>query len=408
MLAVILAATVGGLYVRPFGAKDWQVASAGAAVAWVVGPLGIQGGIDAIAHSTNLVAFFFGLMLISAGAEAAGLYQGTTRLIDMVPPSRPRLIAVAGASVGITAVLSNDATPLVLTPAVLTERTRRNGFSRYAALTVTFMADGASLLLPFTNPVNLLFFDRFDLSFGQYLADITPAAAAGAFVMAVILCARLPEELPEPSLGGPRTGGGQTLWAVGVVALLAGAYAWAGYAELPLGTVTVAGGLAMCGIARMGGTGRPLKIRSHVSFGVLTFVAALLVLVKSVSDANTFSGLGEVLGHLESQPALATILSAAVVAMVLSNLMNNWPAALVMVAVIAGVPGNHHTFVAGALIGSTIGANLTILGSLSTVFWLNLSANARATFSAAEYARRALVPTLAGLGAACLIASLLQ
>ncbi|MGE0598986.1 MAG: SLC13 family permease [Dehalococcoidia bacterium] len=406
-LAVVLAATIAALYVRPFGAKDWQIAVTGAAVAWLAGPLGLQGGVDAIVDSANIVAFFLGLMLISAGAESAGLYRNAAQLLEGFRPRRPRLIAVASASIGVTAVLSNDATPLVLTPAVLTEGAGRNGFSRHAALTVTFLADGASLLLPFSNPVNLLFFDRFNLSMEGYLADITPAAIAGAAVIAAILCVRAPSELPLPAPVGPRVPSRQTGFAMALVVLLASAYVVAGYAGFPLGAVTVAGGVAMCAVARGGGEIHLRQIRRHVSFGLLAFVAALLLLLQSVTNAETFEPLESALERLESQPALVAVLCAAALAAVLANLMNNWPAALLMVAVIAGVPGDHHALIAGAMIGLTIGANFTLFGSLSTIFWLNLAANGKASFSATEYARRAFVPTLAGAGAACLVVSLL-
>ena len=80
-LAVVFAATILGLYLRPFGARDWQIAAIGAAAAWLVGPLGLRAGLDAVADSANIVAFFLGLMLIAAGADAAGLYARTAALL---------------------------------------------------------------------------------------------------------------------------------------------------------------------------------------------------------------------------------------------------------------------------------------------------------------------------------------
>jgi len=101
------------------------------------------------------------------------------------------------------------------------------------------------------------------------------------------------------------------------------------------------------------------------------------------------------------------ILGAAAVAALLSNLMNNWPAALLLAATIGASPGEHEALVAGALIGSAIGANFTMVGSLSTVFWLNLVRQNGADFSAGSYAREAFLPTLAAVVAACSVAALL-
>ena len=68
-------------------------------------------------------------------------------------------------------------------------------------------------------------------------------------------------------------------------------------------------------------------------------------------------------------------------------------------------PGDHEALVAGALIGSAIGANFTMVGSLSTVFWLSLARQYGASYTAGRYARMAFAPTLAGVVAACAVAA---
>jgi len=93
---------------------------------------------------------------------------------------------------------------------------------------------------------------------------------------------------------------------------------------------------------------------------------------------------------------------------VLSNLLNNWPAALLLAVALDGLTGgNRGPLITGTLIGCTIGANFTIVGSLSTVFWLNLTRAQGATFAPGDYARRAALPTFAAVGAACILAAIL-
>ena len=195
--------------------------------------------------------------------------------------------------------------------------------------------------------------------------------------------------------------------AVVVVGALAVAYVVAGLAGTPLGAVTLAGGAAMLVAARLGGSVDPGRVRRHIAPGVLLFVAALLLLVESVSAAGLLDPLADALTGLDERPALVTIVGAATIAAVLSNLMNNWPAALLIAATIGTSAGPHEELVAGALIGSAIGANFTMLGSLSTVFWLNLARQSGASFGAGEYARAAFLPTAGGILAACLVAAAL-
>ncbi|GIW13387.1 MAG: arsenic transporter [Tepidiforma sp.] len=337
-------------------------------------------------------------MLVAAGAEAAGLYGRVARLLARRGTVRGRVLMVLLTGSGVTAVLSNDATPLVLTPAIFAAGPAGARATTDSAFAATFIADGASLLLPVSNPVNLLFFERFELGFWGYLAMVTPAAAAGAAVLAAVTMRQAAGE--EAASAPVWTASARPVGpALVVVAGLGAAYVGAGVAGFPLGLVTLAGGLAMAAAARLGGPVDGRQFRRHIAPGVLAFVAGLVLLVENVVAAGALDWLAGLLGWLEGGPALVTVGGAAVVAAVLANLMNNWPAALVIAAAIGSRPGEHEALVTGALIGSTLGANFTMVGSLSTVFWVSLSRQYGASYGVSEYARRAFVPTLAGMAA---------
>jgi arsenical pump membrane protein len=405
---MVFLGTIGALYFRPFGARDWHIAAAGALTAWLIGPLGFRQGVETVGESANIVAFFLGLMLLAAGAESAGLYARAALLLRRRTSVRGRVATVLLLGTLITAVLSNDATPLVLTPAIFAAGVVYSRSTTDSALAATFTADGASLLLPVSNPVNLLFFERFEMGFGQYLQTITPAAVAGVAAMALVTWRRAPagrvaaeDEAPPVRL----TARGTVTPALAVVVVLAAAYLWAGLAGVPLGIVTLSGGAALFIAARTGGPTEFATYRKHVAPGILVFVASLLLLVENLVAAGVLDRLAEVLTALEGRPALVTVLGAAGIAAVLANLMNNWPSALLMAATIASAPGEHEALVAGALIGSAIGANFTMVGSLSTVFWLSLARQYGASYTPGNYARLAFAPTLAGMVAACIVAT---
>lgn len=409
-LAIVFLATIGALYLRPFGARDWHVALVGALAAWGIGPLGFRDGLETIGDSANIVAFFLGLMLLAAGAESAGLYGRAALLLRSRSTVRGRVATVLVLGTLITAVLSNDATPLVLTPAIFAAGVAYSRATTGSALAATFTADGASLLLPVSNPVNLLFYERFDMGFGGYLRTITPAALAGVAALALVTWKRTPQSAVSPEDEAPPVGlaARKTIApAIGVVLALAIAYAWAGLAEVPLGLITLGGGAALYVAARAGGPIELAAYRKHIAPGILVFVASLLLLVENVVAAGVLDGLGDLLTRLEHGPTLVTVAGAAIVATLLANLMNNWPAALVLAASIGSAPGDHDALVAGALIGSAIGANFTMVGSLSTVFWLSLARQYGASYTAGAYARLAFAPTLAALAAACVVAALL-
>jgi arsenical pump membrane protein len=388
LVAVIFLATLGALYLRPFGARDWQIAAIGGLASWAASPLSLHAGVHVVYHSWNILAFFLGLMLIAAGAEASGLYERAAALLAGQRAGRPAVAAVLVFGSIITAILSNDATPLVLTPAIFAAARTRKESPIAAAFAATFVADGASLLLPISNPVNLLFYDRFDLRFHTYAATILPAAIAGIAALALVTWlqsngAHVREVPVSPSTGPLPPAPVPILRAHTVVALtiLSGlclSYVAAAIFRFPLGVVSLVAGLAMKTID-------PQRYRRHLSPGLLVFVAGLLLLVGSVSAAGLLDWLATVFEHLADQPPLVAIIGAAAVATVISNIMNNWPAALLLAATIAVTPGQPRELVAGALIGCTIGANFTMVGSLSTVFWLSLARKEGASYTLGMY-----------------------
>lgn len=408
IVGTVFIVTIAGLYLRPFGARDWQVALVGALIACLMGPLSLGDGILVIRHSWNIVAFFAGLMLLGAGAEAAGLYARLASVLKRYAPGRPRVLPTLLAGTGITAILSNDATPLVLTPAVLAASDGMATTSA-AAFATTFAADGASLLLPISNPVNLLFYERFQLGLPWYLGHVFPAAAVGILALGSVVWFRTK---PQPSgcPTAPKTTAPRTVkesFALVVVAVLAVAYVVAGVMEFKLGAVTLTGGLVLLSGEVLLDRSALTDVRKHIAPGVLVFVASLLLLIEVVSRAGLLDGVANLFDDLSGQPALVAIFGTAILAAVLSNLMNNWPAALLIVATIGVAQGDHDALVLGALIGCTIGANFTMVGSLSTVFWQNLLRQQGIVCGPAEYARRAAVPTLAAVIAACVMAAAL-
>ena len=92
------------------------------------------------------------------------------------------------------------------------------------------------------------------------------------------------------------------------------------------------------------------------------FVLALGVVVLAVRSGPVGTAVAGLMPH---QPGLAGLLAAASIAAVLANLLNNLPATLLLVPMVAPWPG----LVLAVLLGVNIGPNLTYVGSLATLLW---------------------------------------
>jgi arsenical pump membrane protein len=141
--------------------------------------------------------------------------------------------------------------------------------------------------------------------------------------------------------------------------------------------------------AEAGRLSRVVAFLGAVLVPFLVFVLALGVVVQAVMQNGVAERMGAVLPSGSGLPAL---LGFAVVAAVLANVVNNLPATLVLVPLVAS---SGPAAVLAVLIGVNIGPNLTYVGSLSNLLWRSVLRRYDVSASVGEYTRLGLctVPT---------------
>ena len=132
----------------------------------------------------------------------------------------------------------------------------------------------------------------------------------------------------------------------------------------------------------------------HVSF--LVFVLALGVVVQAVTLNGMDTAMSAVLPSGSGLPAL---LGIAALAAALANVVNNLPATLVLLPLVA--PSGPVAILA-VLIGVNIGPNLTYVGSLSNLLWRGVLRRHNVEAGIGEYTRLGLCTVPAALAAAVL------
>ncbi|MBD0711815.1 MULTISPECIES: SLC13 family permease [unclassified Streptomyces] len=365
-LAVVLLCAVA----RPFGLPEAVFAVPAAGVVLAVGAI-TPGAVREEAERLGPVIGFLAAVLVLAKlCDDEGLFQAcgtwTARWADHRPH---RLLgAVFALASSITAVLSLDATVVLLTPVVFVTATRmgaRPGPHVYAS---AHLSNTASLLLPVSNLTNLLAFTASGLGFTRFaLLMLLPWLTAIAVEYAVFrrffardLAAPATPATPPPAAPLP-------LFALLTVAGTLGGFAVASAAGVDPAWAAAAGAgvLAVRALARRRTTPRALARSAALPF--LAFVLALGVVVRAVVD----NGLGSALSHvLPDGTSLAALLGIAAIAAVLANVINNLPATLALVPLVApSGPGA----VLAVLLGVNIGPNLTYAGSLATLLWRRIT-----------------------------------
>ena len=130
----------------------------------------------------------FGLMLISAQFELAGVYGALSGSVAHIQTSPPRLLALLIAMVGaLSAFLTNDVVAVAMTPTVLAICLRRGIDPVPFLLGIAFAANAGSVATIVGSPQNMLIAERLDLSFGGYMVyAAVPALVSLAVVWAVL------------------------------------------------------------------------------------------------------------------------------------------------------------------------------------------------------------------------------
>ncbi|MFG3077277.1 SLC13 family permease [Streptomyces sp. NPDC048225] len=379
---------------RPRGLPEAVAAVPAAALVVALGAVTPREAWEQTRTLLPVVVFLALVLMLAYLCAKEGLFEAVGAAVARRCGGSPRrlLTGVFAVACAVTAVLSLDATAVLLTPVVLATASRAGARARPHVYATAHLANSASLLLPVSNLTNLLAFTASGLSFTRFAALMAlPWLAAIAVEYAVfrrffradladpaplapvpVAPARVGPAAPKATGGVP--GSGPTVpatppppavprFTVVVVALTLAGFAVASPAGVEpawaaLGGVLVLGVRAL---ARRHVTPREMVGAAAPLFCL--FVLALGVVVQAVVAGGPATQLGRLLPDGESLPAL---LAVAAVAALLANLVNNLPAVLALLPLAA--PAGPAQVLA-VLIGVNLGPNLTYVGSLATLLW---------------------------------------
>ncbi len=373
----IAAAATAGVIIRPWRLPEAVWAVGGALLVVAAGLLPLRDAGRGVLQGGDVYLFLTGMMLLSEVARTFGLFDWVAaRAAAHARGSAPRLfVLVYGVGVVVTVFLSNDATAVVLTPAVAAAcRAARAERPLPYLLSCALVANAASFVLPISNPANLVIYGRHMPSLLHWLRQygLPSVAADVATYVALWLTQRAAlrqpiageVEQPELSADGRLAAAGI---AVTAVALLA-----ASAADLQLGLPTfVCGATTTLAVLLRSESFRQtgVTVLRDVSWGVLPLVAGLFVLVQALQHTGLIRALADLLHAAAQASAAGAAFAAGVVLAMVCNLMNNLPAGLIAGHAIQAAPVP--PVVQGAvLVGVDLGPNLSVTGSLATILWL--------------------------------------
>jgi arsenical pump membrane protein len=314
------------------------------------------------------------MMLLSELARQEGLFDWlAARAASHAKGSATRLFTlVFGVGTVVTVFLSNDATAVVLTPAVaaVVKATKVEEALPYL-LICAFIANAASFVLPISNPANLVIEGSHMPPLLQWLPNYALPSVLSILATYGVLRwtqrAKLKHpvstdiEIPTLPVSGKLAGLG--IMATAVVLLV-----FSGLG-IQLGLPTFLAGVATALLVLPRSQSGAVACLKHISWGVLPLVAGLFVLVETLEKTGVTQAIADRLQTVVQHSASLAAWVTGVVLAVGCNLVNNLPAGLVAgrVVALAHVPDPVRSAV---LIGVDLGPNLSVTGSLATLLWL--------------------------------------
>ncbi|GLS17067.1 arsenic transporter [Labrys miyagiensis] len=374
----IAAVSTAAVILRPFNWPEAIWAVAGAALLLALGLLSPHLALAGVARGTDVYLFLIGMMLLAEIARYEGLFDWlAVQAMRHAEGSPLRLFAlVYGVGVVVTVFLSNDATAVVMTPAVAAAmRTARIDKPLPYLLVCALVANAASFVLPISNPANLVVQGTAMPPLLQWLAIFTlPSLAAIAATYAALrltfrshFAGAIASDIAEAPLSRGAITAALGIGATAIGLMIASALG------RDLGLPTAIAGIATTlVVAIIGKEGAPTMLRHvmrDISWGVLPLVAGLFVLVQALEGTGVLTALVDHLQALARQSVPAASWITGLVTAFTCNVTNNLPAGLIAGSTVqaAQVPD---AIRAAAVIGIDIGPNLSITGSLATILWL--------------------------------------
>jgi arsenical pump membrane protein len=414
---VIAALTIAGVLFRPRGLSEAVFCIAGAAAMVVADIVAPAAAWRAIAEQWDVLLFLAGLLLVSWGAEQAGVFRWAALEAAWASHGSGTRLFFNTCLVGVvlTTFFSLDATALLLT-AVLAPLTVELQLPPLPyALACAFIANSASLTLPVSNPLNILVLGSGSVRLGTYLAHVLLASAIVIAITIAYLWVRYrraiarrfdADRLPHPqeAIKDP------VLFraAATTLVLLAIAYVVTAALGLPLSfPVAIAGGVLL--IVALAPRRLSPRALAAAPWSILPFVAGLLVVVRGVETTGLTAQLGQRLLEAGRHGSGTGVLAATGVSAAGSNLINNLPMGAVMLSALhtAGAQRSP-SLLYGTLLGADVGPNFTVLGALSSMLWLLQLRRCGIHVTAGDFFRNGVIlaPLLliAGMAAIALLA----
>jgi len=373
LLPLIVALSIALMLIRPRGIPEvyWIGGGVLLLLALRLVPLSLAG--RAATEGADVYLFLIGMMLLSELAKENGVFDWLSSVaIRGAGKSCSRLfLLIYGIGTLVTIFMSNDATAVVLTPAILAAVRKAKVEPLPHLFACALIANAASFVLPISNPANLVVFRTGMPPLNQWLMFFGVPSALSIAATYAVLRFLFRKELSAAVEGDakPEPLRSEGKLVLGGIALMVMVLLTASSLDKDLGLPTCVAALAVTAAVCLKTRSSPLPLAREISWATLLLVAGLFIMVNAIESIGALRLTQSWLAWAQKiEPAAGTMAVGFAVG-IANNLMNNLPLGLIAGATLQAAHAKG-LVVHAVMIGVDLGPNLSVTGSLATILWL--------------------------------------
>ena len=361
------------MLLRPFKTPEVLWTAAGAVLLCALRLIPLSTASGAVAEGLDVYLFLTGMMLLSELGKANGVFAWLANVaVKWADRSERRLFfLIYAAGTIVTIFMSNDATAVVLTPAVLAAVKRAKAEPLPYLLSCALVANAASFVLPISNPANLVVFHSTMPPLLEWLRMFAAPSIIAIVISYLLLRWISRKQLMESCNGSSADvhlsrSGKITLvgiFAVAAILLVVSAL------KLDLGLPACLAAIVVTIVADIYSRANPIRLLGEISWGVLPLVASLFVIIEAVKSAGALDALRDLFERLVQLPHTEAALALGASVAFGTDVCNNLPLGLITGAALRSMT-LQPMLAKIVLIAIDLGPNLSITGSLATILWL--------------------------------------
>jgi Na+/H+ antiporter NhaD/arsenite permease-like protein len=327
----------------------------------------------------NTLFLLLGMMVVIAHLERAGFFEWVAvRIVASVRTPLQLLSLLIFTSGILSAFFVNDTICILFTP-ILLQTIKPLGLRPAPYLIALATSSNIGSAMSVTgNPQNVYIGIHSGTPYLSFLAALAPVSLIGMILnIAVVALVYRKEILGHGAFQVVRPASGgldRPLLTKGLIASVGAAIGFA--AGAPYALTAVGAGAALLLV----GGQNPLTIFKKVNWRLLAFFAGLFIVMGGAQRAGVMTGLLDQVHRALGGSTAFMVTQLSGLTAVLSNLVSNVPAVILIEPFIVGLPDARWAWLALAM-SSTLAGNLTLIGSVANLIVVHQARHeARITF----------------------------